>query len=268
MKYTVCTREKDIMSLMWNVFVSFGYKDAVLNNTGEGNCGFARFAVDEGLSGKIIISDCKTEKAMAELVAVAVEAALAADVPDFSVEITCSEAVAELIGLYSLDEYCNMTEGSFEITGKSGERVIFRSSCSDKDLVCEFDFKAVAEAVCGETGDIPVPETVVYSEKNAEGIGYEIAYTMRLSGCLVTDCIGCSSIEECESYVKMCGAESIIRVFPDGKIQIKETATGEITETDYNTFVGYYDDEPDGCDCGHDHHHHDHGEGCSCGHCH
>jgi len=258
--YKVCTREKDIMSIMWNVFVSFGYKDAVVSNNGiDGD--FGRFAVDEGLKGKVIISGTLSEKAKAELVSVAVEASVAADVPEFSVELTCSGEAAELIELYSIDEYCSIADGSFSFIGKSGDLVIFRGNMQGNSLVCEFDFKAVADAVYGIDDGVTVPETIIYSEKDAEGIGYEIAYTMRLSGCLVTNYIADGNIGDCEAYAKKCGAESIIRAFPDGKIQIKEMATGEITETDYNTFVGYYDDEPE------EHHHH-HGDECDCGHCH
>ena len=259
MKYSVCTGEKDIMSLMWNVFVSSGYKDAVVSD-GERMDG--RFAIDEGIRGKVVISGITSTKAMAELVSVAIEASVAADIPDIEVELICSDEVAELIELYSLDEYCTVKDGSFEIVGKSGDLVIFRGCVRGENLVCEFDFEAIASAVYGKDGEPNVPETIVYSEVNAEGIGYEIAYTMRLSGCLVTNYILDGNIEACEEYAKKCGAESIIRAFPDGKIQIKEIATGEVTETDYNTFVGYYDEDPE------EHHHHHHGDGCDCGHCH
>ena len=260
MKYRICTGEKDIMATMWNVFASFGYKDAV---AAEGDAVYGRYAVDEGLRGKVIISVSAAEKAMAELVSVAIEAAVAADVPDFEVELTCSETVAGLIELYSLDEYCTFKDGNFNLVGKSDGNVIFKGSVSDGSLICDFDFTAIAAAVYGADGCLQIPETVIYSEENAEGIGYEIAYTMRLSGCLVTNYISDGDIAECEEYAKLCGAESIIRAFPDGKIQIKEMASGEITETDYNTFVGYYNDEPE-----EEHHHHHHGDGCDCGHCH
>ncbi len=258
MKYTVCTRERDIMSLMWNVFASFGYKDAVVS-AGESLSG--RFAVDEGLKGKVVISGTTSEKAMAEIISVAIEAAVAADVPDFEAELSCPDEVEDLIELYSLDEYCNVKKGCFEFVGKSGNDIIFKGFANDNELVCEFDFEVIANVVYGKDDEISVPETIIYSEVNAEGIGYEIAYTMRLSGCLVTNYIADGNIEECEEYAKKCGAESIIRAFPDGKIQIKEIATGEITETDYNTFVGYYDEESE------EHHHH-HNDGCDCGHCH
>lgn len=258
MKYRVCTGEKDVMSVMWNVFASFGYKDAVVT---DGESAPGRYAVDEGLVGKVILSGFTTEKAMAELVSVAIEAAVAADVPEFEAELSCSESVAGLIELYSLDEFCTLKKGDFKLTGKSNGAVIFSGGLQGDNLVCEFDFTAISSAIYGEDGSVQVPETIVYSEESAEGIGYEIAYTMRLSGCLVTNYIGGGDIKACEEYAKSRCAESIIRVFPDGKIQIKEMATGEITETDYNTFVGYYDDEPE------EHHHHHDGE-CNCGHCH
>ena len=65
-------------------------------------------------------------------------------------------------------------------------------------------------------------------------------------------------------YSLISAVSDIIRVFSDGKIQIKNLADNEITETDYETFVGYYDEdehEHHDCGCGHEYHGHD----CDCG---
>lgn len=260
MEYMICSREKDIMSMMWNVFASFGYKDAIEvpgeDKTAEG---IIRIAIDEGLTGRVILCNCINAKAMAEVTAMSIEAAEAVEFPDFYLKISCPEEVKDLLYLYSLDEYCEFAEGEFSFCGMSGNTKIFEGGVSNCAIFCSVDFSACAIAAEKSATGTYVPETLVYAEDNAEGIGYEIAYTMRLSGCLATSYISGGTIEECEVFAKSKGIESIIRVFPDGKIQIKECATGVVTETDYNTFVGYYEE---------DEHEHHHGHDCDCGHCH
>ena len=71
---------------------------------------------------------------------------------------------------------------------------------------------------------------------------------------------------EAEEYAKKSDAECMIRVFADGKMQIKEFKTNEITQTTVDEFLDYYgDDYEEECSCDHEHHHHD---GCDCGKCH
>ena len=62
-----------------------------------------------------------------------------------------------------------------------------------------------------------------------------------------------------EEYAKNLGRDSMIRVFPDGKVQVKDFSGGEIVETTAEEFLNFYED-----DNSHEHHH----EGCDCGHCH
>ena len=92
--------------------------------------------------------------------------------------------------------------------------------------------------------------SLIYPEYNAEGLAYDIAYSLRVNGCLVEMYIGGGDCGAAEQYAEEIGCGAMLRVYPDGKLQIKEMATGEITETDVNTFLGYYDDEDE---CGHDH---------------
>ncbi len=260
MEYKICSREKDIMSIMWNVFASFGYSDAVevggKDKTAEG---IARLAIDNGLSCKVLLCNCINDRAMAEIVAMSIEAAEAVEFPDFSLKISCSEAVKELLYLYSLDEYCQFTEGEFSFAGISGDTKIFEGGVSNCEVYCSFDLSLCGKVMEDSAVGTNVPETIIYPEDGADGIAYEIAYTMRLSGCLATSHLSGGTIEECEAFSKSRGIESIIRVFADGKIQIKDFLTGTVTETDYNTFVGYYEEDE------HEHHHH---HDCDCGHCH
>ena len=59
----------------------------------------------------------------------------------------------------------------------------------------------------------------------------------------------------------------MLRVFPNGRLLIKDFVRNEVTETTANDFLGYYDDDCDhdlDCDCGHEHHHHHHDCDCGC----
>jgi len=263
MSYKVCTQERELASIIWSVIGTFGYVEAVFSDEENKTSKLSRLAVDQGDSYTAIIEDCNNSKAMAELAAVAVEVALAVGFPKFNMKVSCSSEVAELLYLYGLDDYMDIENGEFAFVGFSGRNEIFRS-CTDNALKCVFNLTVGAEAI-GVDEHPAFSETVVFAEPGAEGIAYEVAYTMRLSGCLVKNYLGDGTIEECEKYAVEDGISAVIRVHKNGKIQIKEMADGSITETDYNTFANYYSDEEEECDCGHDHHHH---EGCSCGHDH
>ncbi len=137
----------------------------------------------------------------------------------------------------------------------------------------------------GKDSSKGVEGSLIYAEKNAEGIAYDIAYTLRQYGVLIEQYIGDESHIDAEKYAVSQGRDSMIRVFPDAKVQIKDFATGEIVETTAEDFINFYgedehhhDESHEGC-CGHhhehgeecncgEHHHHEHGEGCKCGHCH
>lgn len=108
--------------------------------------------------------------------------------------------------------------------------------------------------------------TVIFPEVNAEGIAYDMAYTLRLNGCQIEQYIGDGDYTECEKYSQIVGAGAMMRIYPDGKVQIKDFIRNEITETTAQEFLGYYDDEDEECDCGCGGHHHDHD--CDSGHHH
>ena len=105
--------------------------------------------------------------------------------------------------------------------------------------------------------------SVIFAEENAEGLAYDVAYTLRISGCLAEGYVGGGNFAECESYAVSMGADSMMRVFGDGKLLIKDFAKQEVTETTVDDFIGYYDD----CDCDDEHDHDHHGHDCDCG-CH
>lgn len=108
-----------------------------------------------------------------------------------------------------------------------------------------------------------VSSSLIFAEKDAEGIGYELAYNLRVNGCLVEMYIGDGDFRDAENYARSTDTGAMLRVFPDGKLQIKDFTKQEIIETTANDFLGYYGEDDDcghehehDCDCGHDHHKH------------
>lgn len=127
-------------------------------------------------------------------------------------------------------------------------------------------------SVLGNKDSNNVSTSLIYSENNAEGIGYDIAYNLRVNGCLVEMYLGDGDYKDAEKYSQNKNIGAMLRVFPDGKLMINDFAKHEIIETTANEFLGYYSDdlmfgEHNDCDCGHDHsdcghEHHD----CNCEH--
>lgn len=123
----------------------------------------------------------------------------------------------------------------------------------------------------GKSSEKEIEGTLVYAEENAEGIAYDIAYTLRQYGVLVEQYINSGSLSDAENYAKTIGRDSMIRVFSDAKVQVKDFRANEIVETTAEEFINFYGEDEhahehdEGCSCGHDH---EHGENCTSGHCH
>lgn len=106
-----------------------------------------------------------------------------------------------------------------------------------------------------------VSSSLVFAEKNAEGIGYDLAYNLRVNGCLVEMYIGDGDYKDAEKYAMNTDTGCMLRVFPNGKLQIKDFTKQEIIETTANEFLGYYEDDCYDEDCGCGHHHDEHHDG-------
>lgn len=109
---------------------------------------------------------------------------------------------------------------------------------------------------------------LVFAENGGEEAAYDISFALRSSGYIVEMYLDEGNINTAEDYAVKITASCLIRTMADGKIMLKDFATGEISEMTADEFIGYCTgefDEDDDCDCGHEHHH-DHD--CGCGHCH
>ena len=113
----------------------------------------------------------------------------------------------------------------------------------------------------GASAPAKISRSLIFAEKNAVGIGYDLAYNLRVNGCLVEYYIGEGYFSEAEKYAVDTGCVSMLRIFADGRLLIKDLARNEVTETTANEFLGYYeeaDEHAHDCDCGCHEHHHDH----------
>ncbi len=113
-----------------------------------------------------------------------------------------------------------------------------------------------------------VSASLIFAEHNAEGIAYDLAYNLRVNGCLAEMYIGSGDFHDAEEYSKSRNIGAMLRVFPDGKLMINDFSRHEIIETTANDFLGYYDDDMMSDD-GHDHEcgcEHEHRHDCGCGH--
>ncbi len=130
-------------------------------------------------------------------------------------------------------------------------------------------------SVLPDEGGAGISSSLIFAERNAEGLGYDLAYNLRVNGCLVEYYIGGGDYTDAEKYALETDNSCMLRVFADGRLMIKDFAKNEITETTVNEFLGYYAEDDD-CGCGHEHHydhdcdcghehHHDHDCGCGCG---
>lgn len=108
-------------------------------------------------------------------------------------------------------------------------------------------------SVLDDTESFEPSATLLFAEKNAEGICYDVAYNLRVNGCLAEMYIGGGEYSDAEEYAKSKNIGASIRVYPDGSLIISDFIKNATTRTTANEFLGYTDNDGEECDCGHDH---------------
>ena len=106
--------------------------------------------------------------------------------------------------------------------------------------------------------EVYVPSaTLVYAEEGAEADAYDVAYTLRLQSCLVEMYIDDGDHKTADKYAQETGKSAMIRVLPDGKLQMKDYLEEEIIETTVKDFLDVYSGDLEShdhdCDCGCEH---------------
>jgi ATP phosphoribosyltransferase regulatory subunit len=94
-------------------------------------------------------------------------------------------------------------------------------------------------AVLGRKEADTVSSSLVYAEKNAEGLAYDVAYNLRVNGCLVEMYICGKTAEEAKKYAKETNSACMLRVFPNGRLVISDFEKDDEIETTVNEFLGY-----------------------------
>ena len=108
---------------------------------------------------------------------------------------------------------------------------------------CAMGINRIMQVYKGQTDE--VASTLVFAEDNADGLAYELAYSLRVNGCLCEMYIG-ESFNAAQEYAKKTNNTCILRVYSDKRLSIYDLERGDVLETDIDTFVGYDDlmDEP------------------------
>ncbi len=254
-------KKRDILDSIWSVFTSFGFYE-VEKEEGEKYCVFEKDIV------KAVNGGINTDKSKAELVALSIETAIANGLDNFEVSIKDNN-IFELLELFGFE---NMIKLDKNVSGFSAVSNGIEFACGEftkniqKCTFCVDKFIKALEKEGAYITDSDVSASLIYAENNAEGLAYDIAYNLRVNGCIVEFYNENKPIEDAEEYAKNKNISCILRVYPDGKLLIKDFIKNEITQTTAFDFLGYYEDDEE-CDCGcdHDHeHHHHHGDGCDC----
>ena len=89
-----------------------------------------------------------------------------------------------------------------------------------------------------------VPSTLVFAQDGAEGLAYDMAYNLRVNGCLTEMYIGGGSYEDAEKYAAKTDNTCVLRVYPDGRLVIYDYERNDTVETTVNEFLGYSGAEP------------------------
>ncbi len=86
-----------------------------------------------------------------------------------------------------------------------------------------------------------VAGTLVFAEKDAQGTAYELAYNLRVNGCLTEMYIDDADFNAAEEYAKKTNNTCILRVYSNGGLTIYDLEQGETIETTVDEFLGYGD---------------------------
>ncbi|MBO5060032.1 MAG: hypothetical protein J6C82_03875 [Clostridia bacterium] len=262
----VSGKKKEINDIMWSVMTSFGFSE-VENNEGlyedikkkKGKyCYF-----DKKITGAVV-SGTDTVLAKAEVCAVCIEAVIANGLDNFEIYVG-DDKVYEMLTLFGLEKMVKLKKEQQGFSAVSGE-IVFASGGFDGNISeCIFDMDKFAAALKNggvDMSDEELSASLIFAEKNAEGAAYDVAYNLRINGCIVEYYNENGDIGDAEKYALEKGLSCILRAYADGKLEIKDFVKNEIIETTVSDFLGYYDEDTE-CDCGCGHEHH-HGEDCDC----
>lgn len=256
-----CGKKKEIQDTLWSVFTSFGYREIEKTDNIEEE---GKFCFFDNTAAAVNAGNC-TEKSYAEMAALCVEASIACGIDNF--EITVSDPIVyDLLILFGFEKMVKMGDNK-GFKAVSGGKEFAHGCFEEKKCCCKFDIPVFMETLRAAGIDISEkasPASLIFAEKNAEGLAYDVAYNLRVNGCIIEYYNQENDIDSACAYAEEKGYSCVIRTYADGVLKIKDLTKDEITETTVQEFLGYYE-ENDECECGCGHHH-EHGDDCCCGH--
>ncbi len=253
-------KKREIQDTIWTVIETFGFSEVEYNEGfyEESKKEPGKYYYFAGDTLTAVNSQDTGEKAKADLIALSVEIAMICGKENVTISLS-DEKLAELLCLFGFENIIKLetTEKTAEVEsfGKPFAKTKFDGDYYEISL----DLTDFYDA---DGGYEKVQASLIFAENDAEGIAYDVAYNLRMNGCIVEFYTGYGNIDDAVSYTKENGIGCILRVFSDGKLMINDFAKGEIIETTASDFLGYYDEDEDedecDCGCGGHHHHHDH----------
>lgn len=248
--------KRDIEDTIWSVLTSFALDEQ------EESSDKKRYFILDKNSADIVSAG--SIKARAEVVSACIESAFACNLESFIVKVS-EKSVFDLLNLFGFEKILVLDGDIKNGFILSCDNTVFaKGSFYDEKTVAYIDIKILSQLCKGNSASNSISKSLVFAEKSAEGVAYDICYNLRVNGCIVEMYNYDGDIKKASEYAEKEGHSAIIRCFADGCVEIKDLIKNEITKTSYTEFLGYYDDAD--CDCGHSQeegHHH-----CDCGHNH
>lgn len=244
-------KRRDIEDTIWQVLTSFGFLEE------DAFCEKDRYFILDKKEAAIVTEN--GAKSRADAVAACIETAFAVGADDFTVHLS-DKAVFNLLDLFGFIKILRFDEKiKDEFFLSANDTVFAKGTFEESKTIARIDIEKLIK-VC-ENSEIwvrePVSKSLVFAEKDAEGVAYDICYNLRVNGCIVEMYGKDGDINKASDYAIKENASAVIRCFADGCIEIKDMAKNEVIKTTVSDFLGYYED-----DC------HNHGEDCDCGHHH
>ena len=252
-------KKRETQDTIWTVIETFGYTEVEYNEGfyEESKKEPGKYYYFSKNSMTAVNSRDNGEKAKADLVALCVEIAMVCGKENITISLS-DERLAELLCLFGFENIIKLETAEKILEVKSNDKVLAKTKFSECYYEISLDLN---EFFDNEQGYDKVQASLIFAEENAEGLAYDIAYNLRMNGCIVEYYTGEGNIDDAVLYTKENGIGCILRVYSDGKLMINDFAKNEIIETTASDFLGYYDEEEEDecdCGCGGHHHHHDH----------
>lgn len=262
-----CSVKKETESTLWTVLSSIGYRETELpvleNGKMRSDMAFSLADCEEDCarymySGKVYESgrgeytqtcfeliSAPSPKADAEAISASLEMLLALGIEDVIAEISAEPSVYNLLCLYGFEQYITASSSLCEMRFKctAGGNVLVNGGRKGRSAGGAADIEKILEVIGKKSAETP-GLSLVYAEKNAEGLGYDTAYNLRVNGCAAEFYTGSGSAEEAEAYARKNGTECMLHIFADGRLIITDFIKNTKAETTVKDFLGY-EDEPE-----------------------